>query len=404
MRAVYRPPMILQDAYSTFQTILDPMPLDTFLDSVLGQRFIKIPGNAQSARAKLFGDDPLQLALESFEVLAPRMGCHSEAPLGPHPLIEPLASAEAFEAKIEAFYSLGYTVRLRDIRKLSPALDEFLRAMESIFHTPATVEAFVSRGDAHAPVHHDDYDIIVVQLTGKKRWFISTERSELPNVWKTAPEGTVLLGPHEVLEVNVGDLLYLPRGTRHRVDAMADSFHLSIGFIPLTMREAIIAALDHLSEFDRSFRELADPRLALSIRNNNFGALPERIREGLAKLHSISQSDDFVAQSLQRRSSRAIADLEKLPAPQGKVSLSAGSLLRQSPVGVAHLMATAQKIDLSHPGGHVYIHRGVEDSVAFMVGNREFRVRDIPGEIGDDVRVALAEKFVSAGLFEVVAG
>jgi hypothetical protein len=185
---------------------------------------------------------------------------------------------------------------------------------------------------------------------------------------------------------------------------MADSFHLSIGFIPLTMREAIIAALDHLSEFDRSFREFADPRLALSIRNNNFGVLPERIREGLAKLQGISQSDDFIAQSLQRRSSRAIADLEKLPAPKGNVTLSAGSLLRQSPVGVAHLMATAQKIDLSHPGGHVYIHRGVEESVAFMVGNREFRVRDIPGEIGDDVRIALAEKFVGAGLFEVVTG
>ncbi|MBS0273366.1 MAG: hypothetical protein JSR55_02975 [Proteobacteria bacterium] len=396
--------MILQDAYSTFQTILDPMPLDTFLDSVLGQRFIKIPGNAQSARARLFGDNPLQRALDSFEVLAPRIGCHSEAPLGPHPVIEPLPSAEAFKAKIEAFYALGYTVRLRDIRALSSALDEFLRAMEAIFHQPATVEAFISRSDAHAPVHHDDYDIIVVQLSGRKRWYISTERSELPNVWKTAPEGAILLGPHDVLEVNAGDLLYLPRGTKHRVDAMADSFHLSIGFIPLTMREAIIAALDHLSEFDRSFREFADPRLALSIRNNNFGALPEKIREGLAKLQSVSRSDDFVAQALQRRSSRAIADLEKLPAPKGRVTLSPASLLRQSPLAVSHLMATAQKIDLSHPGGHVYIHRGVEDSVAFIAGAREFHVRDIPGEVGDDVRIALAEKFVSAGLFEVVSG
>lgn len=396
--------MILQDAYTTFQKILDPLPLDTFLDSVLGQRFIKIPGNAQNARAHLFGDNPLQLALDSFEVLAPRIGCHSEAPLGPHPVIEPLSSAEAFKAKIEAFYALGYTVRLRDIRALSPALDEFLRAMECIFHQPATVEAFISRGDAHAPVHHDDYDIIVVQLSGRKRWFISTERSELPNVWKTAPDGAILLGPHEVLEVNVGDLLYLPRGTKHRVDAMADSFHLSIGFIPLTMREAIIATLDYLSEFDRSFREFADPRLALSIRNNNFGTLPEKIREGLAKLHSVSRSDDFVAQALQRRSSRAIADLEKLPAPKGKITLSSASRLRQSPLAVSHLMATAQKIDLSHPGGHVYIHRGVEESVAFIVANREFQVRDIPGEIGDDVRIALAEKFVGAGLFEVVAG
>lgn len=396
--------MILQDAYSIFQKILDPAPLDSFLDSVLGQRFIKIPGNAQSARAHLFGDNPLQLALESFETLAPRIGCHSEAPLGPHPVIEPLPSADAFKAKIEAFYALGYTVRLRDIRKLSPALDEFLRAMECMFHQPATVEAFISRGDAHAPVHHDDYDIIVVQLSGRKRWFISTERSELPNSWKTIPEGTPILGPHEVVEVDAGDLLYLPRGTRHRVDAMAESFHLSIGFIPLTMREAMIAAVDHLSEFDRSLREIVDPRLALSIRTNTFGALPDNIREALAKLQSVSRSDDFIAQSLQRRSSRAIADLEKLPAPQVAPALSPTSLLRQNPLVVSHLMANAQRIDLSHPGGHLYIHRGVEESVAFIVGNREFRVRDIPGDIGDDVRLALAQKFVGAGLLEVISG
>lgn len=394
--------MILQDAYAIFQKILDPLPLDTFLDSVLGQRFIKIPGTPQSARAHLFGEDPMRLALQSFETLAPRMGCHSEAPRGPHPTIEPVASPEAFKKKIEDFYDLGYTVRLRDIRKLSPALDEFLRAMEMIFHAPATVEAFQSRDDARAPTHHDDYDIIVVQLVGRKRWYISTERSELPNTWKTIPEGPPTLGPHEVLEVGVGDFLYLPRGTRHRVDALEASFHLSIGFVPMTMREALVAAIDHLSEFDRSFRESVDSRLALSVRKNDFRTLPDQMRESIAKLHSISRSDEFIAQSLQRRSSRVISELEKLRENKTNPKLTAETLLRHNPLAASHLMANAHKIDLSYPGGHLYIHRGVEDGVAFIAGTSEFRIGDIPGEIGDDVRVALAEKFVSAGFLDVV--
>ena len=88
--------MILQDAYAIFQNMLAPLPLDTFLDSVLGQRFIKIPASAQSPRAQLFGENPLQLALESFETLAPRIGCHSEAPLGPNPVIEPLLTIQTF--------------------------------------------------------------------------------------------------------------------------------------------------------------------------------------------------------------------------------------------------------------------------------------------------------------------
>ena len=394
--------MNLTDAYDILRRVLDPMPLDTFLDDIVGRSVVKIAGDAQNYRASLLGSEPEDLILSDYERLAPRMGCHAALPIGPHPVIEPVADAKAFKAKVDAFFLRGYTVRLRDLRGLSLPLDEFLRALECVFHQPANVESFWSRDDARAPVHHDDVDLIIVQIKGRKRWFISTDESDLPNMWKTIPGGPPVMERFQTVEVGPGDMLYIPRGTQHRVDALSGSLHLSIGFIPLTMREAVIAALDHASEFDRRYRASIGGRLASAARDNDFTALTPNIREGIENLLKLSGSEEFITQAMQRRSSRAVGDLEKLKERKTYPPLSANTKLRHGPLAISHLMANPAKIDFSHPGGHIYIHRGAEESVKFIAATREFVLRDVPGQIGDDVRKALVAKFIDAGFLEIV--
>lgn len=394
--------MILEQAEAIFQRVLDPMPLDTFLDDILGKRFIKLEGPLQdNRRAGLMGPEPGRVLLDGFAHIAPKITCHAAAPLGPPPAVGPAADAAAFEAKIAAFHALGYTVRLPEIRALAPELDEFLRAMELVFHQPVTAEVFWSRGDARAPIHHDDYDIIVIQLKGRKRWFISTDVSALPNAWKNVPDAPPRLDRFAEVGVEPGDLLYLPRGTTHRVDALSDSLHVSIGFVPLTLREAIIACLDHFSDIDRPLRETVGTRAGAQIAASDFGDLPARVREGLARFSTRCEADAFIAEAMQRRASHVIGDLGKLATQTARVALAPYTRLRHSRLGVCHLSGNAAKIDFAYPGGHHYIHRGVEQAVSFIARTPDFRLRDIPGSIGDDIRVALVEKFVASGFLEV---
>ena len=240
--------MILAQAEEIFGRALAPLPLGEFFDGVVGKRYVKVAGTDGATAKAYLGEMPEQVLLEDFQRLAPKIGCHAAAPSAPPPPIEPVPNAAAFAAKIAAFHALGYTVRLPEIRSLTPGLDALIRAMEVIFQQPVRVEAFWSRGDARAPVHHDDYDILVVQLLGRKRWFISARTSDLPNAWNKLPENSSRIDRFEEVPVEPGDVLYLPRGTTHRVDAASESIHLSIGFVPLTVREAIIACLDHLSD------------------------------------------------------------------------------------------------------------------------------------------------------------
>lgn len=103
---------------------------------------------------------------------------------------------------------------------------------------------------------------------------------------------------------------------------------------------------------------------------------------------------------MQRRSARVISELGKLKvAPP--FALAPSTRLRHSPLAACHLGTNGGRLDFAYPGGHHLIHPGVEESVSFIARTPEFEIRNIPGAVGDDVRLALVEKFVSCGFLEL---
>ncbi len=394
--------MLLEDAQRRLSRLLDPLPCDVFLDQCLGRRFVHVPASAGAARGGLLGADPRACILANHARISHAIGHHALAPTGPPPDLEPALDARAFAAKIEAFHARGYTVRIPDVRRLSNELELTLRALEALFHQRASAEAFWSRGDARAPVHHDDYDLLAIQLIGRKRWRIETGPSSLANPWKTIPDKPAAHEDPTEIVVAPGDLLYLPRGTTHSVDALSESLHVSIGFTPLTLREALIACADYLSDLARPMRETVGARLGEQVRLNDFGALPDLVTAAAAHLAGACAREGFVAEALQRRSSRVIGELAGLAAAAEKPDLSPRSRVRRNPLAISHLSANATKIDFAFPGGHHYVHSGAQEAVAFLAGAREFAVAEVPGDIDDDVRIALVGKLLDAGVFEVV--
>jgi hypothetical protein len=108
----------------------------------------------------------------------------------------------------------------------------------------------------------------------------------------------------------------------------------------------------------------------------------------------------FLAASLQRRSARAVGLLGAVNGAPAVLELD--SIVRQCDRAFSHLSANEEKIDVAYPGGHLYIHRGAETGVLFMLNTATFRVRDIPGSFDDAVRLSLAQRFCDVGLLEPV--
>ncbi|MBL8555351.1 MAG: hypothetical protein JNL41_13825 [Phenylobacterium sp.] len=384
--------MLLEDAEQTLAAVLAPLSVDAFVDEVLPGGFRLLRHDADAARGGLLGPDPAGTLANAVH-LAGKLTWHSANALGPAPSLADVADAADFRERIAAFHALNYSVRFPDLRPLSPALDEIARALEVMLHAPVTVSAFWSVSGMRAPVHYDDHDLIVIQLEGNKRWHVARRASDLFNPWKGVDGNPPDLGDHETVDVRPGDLVYLPRGTFHTVDSTEESLHVAIGFTPLTVREALVAALDHLSDLDRPLRATL-PRRGLAQVGPPTLAAAGRLLEAV-------RNPAFLSAALQRRAARTVGDLQPLPRPTATPVIGLDSELAHAPGATSHLSAGADTLDFAFPGGHLYIHRGVQDAVLFVADTPCFRVRDLPGGLADEVKLALCARFLEVGFLRL---
>ncbi len=127
-----------------------------------------------------------------------------------------------------------------------------------------------------------------------------------------------------------------------------------------------------------------------------------QIRQGVEKLKQICQSDLFIRDALNFRRSRMIQQLPKLPVNAMQNINSVHTKVRHNPLAIAGLFATDDILDFRQPGQQHLIHLGAEASVRFILSRQEFSVSEIPGDVSDDVRIALVNKMLAGGYLEVL--
>jgi bifunctional lysine-specific demethylase and histidyl-hydroxylase MINA len=375
---------------------LAPMTTDEFF-TVVGKTCFDLQGGTAHPRRRLFGDDPKRTILDAFGTHSSELDCHAKAATQPAPTPRAVSNSDEFLALIESFHKRGYTVRVPGVISLAPELQRFARALECMIRQPVGSSLFWSTAGAQAIVHYDKRDNIIIQLEGKKRWFISTDPPGLQNSWEQVGEALPHLQRHRIVDVGPGDLIYIPRGTPHTVESTTESLHVALLFEPITLREAIIAALDYLSDHDRTFRETAISR----VQDTDFVALSSQIVEGLGQLLTQSKSQDFLKAATDLRSSRFTVDLPPLGHRSAGPPITRDTRVRQSPLAISHLRHSLASLDFSQPGGHIAVHPGVERELQFIASTQSFRVAEVPGGSSGDVKIALVNKLVDSGFLEV---
>lgn len=386
--------MNLEQAETVLKGILAPLPLETFLDA-LGRSVLHVPAGQGSARAALFGDDPVRTALSAFATHSDRLDCHGVDPQLPPPEPREVTDEAGLRALVHAYHERGYTVRMPEVVSLSPPLRSFVRALEFVLHQPVDASLFWSRAGAGAIVHYDNRDNLVVQLEGRKRWYVSTDAPGLQNNWRQIGEPPTRLERHRAIDLGPGDLLYIPRGTPHTVEGATESLHLAILFIPTTLRDVVLAAIDHLADEDRAWRETAVGRAGGAA-----GGLSPRVLHALETLLARCRSGAFVDEAMEHRSSRFVADLPTPARPRAAPDAFADLRVRHAPGALFHLRRAGHWLDFAFPGDRLSVHPGVETELRFIRDTPEFRIRDIPGASSLEVRAALVGRLMTAGLLE----
>ncbi|EKC2263091.1 hypothetical protein VQ360_003796 [Salmonella enterica] len=162
--------------------------------------------------------------------------CGNLIPPVSYTLRKPGALGEIINAlhvtKVTQLIGEGATLAIDFCEDLWGAINEVCGDISTIFSEKTGATLFFSSGpDVGFTSHWDNSDVIVYQLSGRKRWKIYSKTVDMP----TDENKDSMLPPAEdpFLDITLGanDILYIPRGYWHAPEPCGEhSLHLSFAF------------------------------------------------------------------------------------------------------------------------------------------------------------------------------
>jgi len=232
----------MSDPISSLAALLDPVTPEAFRADHLHKQPLHVPGRPTKFAGVLDWADinrmlmmdvwtqqTLQLFVDTNRV-PPAAYCANAANRDHQPVLRPDPD------KVQDLIGRGATLLLNEIETLAPGVLAVAEILQRDLGAKSAVNLYYSRKERKGfDSHCDRHDVFALQLYGTKRWNIYQGQLDKPiehAMFQNVPQieydrrkGDVA----EVVEMNPGDLLYLPRGKFHDALTTGDlSVHLSL--------------------------------------------------------------------------------------------------------------------------------------------------------------------------------
>jgi bifunctional lysine-specific demethylase and histidyl-hydroxylase NO66 len=129
----------------------------------------------------------------------------------------------------------GATLVLQGLHRSFAPVAAFCRDLEATLTHPVQANAYLTPPIAQGlNLHEDPHDVFAVQTYGSKRWVVH-------------PPGSAGSDEAWDLQLEPGDVLYLPAGTRHAAQTIGTpSLHLTLGVRTVTWRDVVTRLVDEV--------------------------------------------------------------------------------------------------------------------------------------------------------------
>ncbi|MER8099915.1 cupin domain-containing protein [Kitasatospora sp. NPDC094016] len=133
----------------------------------------------------------------------------------------------------------GATLIMDQVNVFDPTMEVTCRALQWWAHERVQVNAYLTTNDAAGfPLHWDDHDVVIVQLSGEKDWEVRDTSRTAPMYRDADPNST----PSDTVIFNgtlqAGDVMHIPRGHWHQAtrtgSGTGHSLHVTFGITKRT--------------------------------------------------------------------------------------------------------------------------------------------------------------------------
>lgn len=334
----------------------------------------------------------------------------------------------AHVAELYDAYRRGATLRVNRVQRYWKPLREACRGLERRFGFPARANLYCTPGGA-APSkrHYDTHDVFVLQISGRKSWRVFRpvvelplanvpplpfeERSEMLKYARGGPrKGRASIGEEEsgppLLEftLEAGDLLYMPRGFVHEAWTADDaSAHVTVGLHVLTWLDLLTVALARVSNRDVRFRRALPVRFSGGEGpDDEAGELFAALAETFARQAGIKDAFEEVASSFVQ-SRQAVGDGTLAAAADGGGDILGETLLEHRPGLLCRYARNGATAGLVSAHSALWMPEAFAAALRFVARTAAFRVRDIPGGMTENSKLALARRLIQDGFVRVAA-
>lgn len=202
--------------------------------------------------------------------------------------------------RLRAEYAAGATISLPGFHRAWRPLGALAASLEDEFDHPAHANVYLTPGKAVGfHPHYDTHEVFVLQIAGRKRWRVFEPPLPLPHrSQRFDPRSHKPSSPLLELDLDPGDLLYLPRGFVHTtVTHDGFSLHVTLGITVYTWVELLL-------EWAQSGKNYANLRRALppgfASRDDVRQSLGDYLRPAIAELWSATDCTDIVERFAKR--------------------------------------------------------------------------------------------------------
>jgi len=305
--------------------------------------------------------------------------------------------------QIYVAYADGYTIVVNEVERFWKPIREFCQNLQLFFNCKVVANMYLTpKGQKALLPHYDTHDVYAIQIHGKKHWKLYDPEYATPilNSFQPIFQREQLKNCQDV-EVNAGDVLYVPRGVPHEAISMDESsLHLTIGVYPVQWMDLLSKAIYHAALTNLDVRKSLPIGFLNGIDQNQIKSKFEELTQQIIPGLSTGVSLNLIAEEF-RMSQRLPGDghfihLDNLN------NVDINSRIENRDGLTATVQNAGNDTRIVFPGNVIKGPIHISPCFEFIANAKSgFLVNEIP-LVNDENKIKIVQRLIRGGLLKVV--